>query len=53
MAFTPFSQRRGGDASSISVDPKDLIPSVNRGLHFHRDLAAARGLRHRLVLDLE
>jgi hypothetical protein len=52
-AFTLFSQRREAIVSSFSVDSKDLIPSVNQGLHFHRDLAAARGLRHRLVLDLE
>jgi hypothetical protein len=39
--------------SSSSVDRKDLIPSVNRSLHSHRDHGPARSLRHRLVLDLE
>jgi hypothetical protein len=53
MAFTPLSQRREATVSSSSVDAKDLIPSVNRSLHFHRDLAAAWSLRHRLMLDLE
>lgn len=52
MAFTPFRQTRGALPSS-SADPKDLIPSVNRSLRFHRGHAAAWSLRHRLMLDLE
>jgi hypothetical protein len=35
------------------MDAKDLVFAVNRSLDFHRDLAAARSLRHRLVLDLK
>jgi len=36
---------------SSCVNPKDVIPSVNRSFHSHRDLAAARSLSHGLVLD--